>query len=57
MILFLKFLVDIMNNDEKGQSLIEYVILIAFIAMVAYAGFLLFGPALSNTYQEVIDSL
>ncbi len=55
--IYFKILVDIMNNDEKGQSLIEYVILIAFIAMVAYAGFLLFGPALSNTYQEVIDSL
>jgi len=55
--IILNLIFDMLSNDEKGQGLIEYVLLIAFIAMIAYAGFLVFGSSISNAYQEIIDNL
>jgi len=40
---------------EKGQTLIEYALLLALIAMVVIVVLRLLGPALSNLFQNVID--
>lgn len=43
--------------NQKGQTMIEYVLLIAFIAMVVYGTLLIFGPNLSNAYQNIVNQI
>ena len=42
---------------EKGQGLVEYAILIAFVAILVIAVVRLFGPKLGNTYSSINSSL
>ena len=42
---------------EKGQGLVEYAIIIAFVAIVVIAVVRLFGPRLGNTYSSINSSL
>ena len=41
---------------EEGQGLVEYALIILFIAIVVVAALLLFGPALGNMYSIVVNS-
>jgi pilus assembly protein Flp/PilA len=41
---------------EEGQGLVEYALIILFIAIVVVAVLLLFGPALGNLYSTVVYS-
>jgi len=41
---------------EEGQGLVEYALIILFIAIVVVAALLLFGPALGNMYSIVVYS-
>jgi pilus assembly protein Flp/PilA len=43
--------------DEKGQGLVEYAIIIAFVAIVVIAVVRLFGPQVGNTFSEINSSL
>ena len=42
---------------EKGQGLVEYAIIIAFVAIVVIAVVRLLGPRLGNTYSSINSSL
>lgn len=37
-------------NDESGQDLIEYALLVAFVALAGVAGFNFIGSVLGGTY-------
>jgi pilus assembly protein Flp/PilA len=39
---------------EEGQGLVEYALIILFIAIVVVAVLLIFGPAVGNLYSTVV---
>ena len=45
------------REDEEGQTLVEYGLLLALIAIVVIAVLLLLGPAISTIFQSVNDAL
>jgi pilus assembly protein Flp/PilA len=45
------------QEDEEGQTLVEYGLLLALIAIVVIAVLLLLGPAVSGIFQRVNDQL
>ncbi|MDO9445825.1 MAG: Flp family type IVb pilin [Dehalococcoidia bacterium] len=45
------------GRDEEGQTMAEYGLLLAGIAIVVMAVVLVLGPAIAATFQEVVDSL
>jgi pilus assembly protein Flp/PilA len=45
------------RHDQEGQTLVEYALLLAFIAMVVIVVLVLVGPAVSAVFQEVADEL
>ncbi|MDP2326696.1 MAG: Flp family type IVb pilin [Dehalococcoidia bacterium] len=45
------------GRDEEGQTMAEYGLLLAGIAIVVMAVILVLGPAIANTFQQVVDSL
>ena len=40
---------------EEGQGLVEYALIILFIAIVVVAVLLIFGPAVGNMYSAIRD--
>ena len=44
-------------RDEGGQDLIEYALLVAFIAIVCIAVLLLLGPVIAAVYQKIATAL
>ena len=42
---------------EKGQGLVEYAIILAFVAIVVIAVLRLMGPAVGNVFSSINDSL
>ena len=42
---------------EKGQGLVEYAIIIAFVAIVVIAIMRLLGPVVGNTFSSVNSSI
>ena len=45
------------RDSEEGQTLVEYGLLLALIAIVVIAVLLLLGPAISGIFQSVNDQL
>ena len=46
-----------MRLDYKGQALVEYVLLVAFVSMAIISGLLIFNPAISNHYLHIINAV
>ena len=44
-------------KDDDGQTLVEYALLLAFIALIVVVVLMLMGPAVSGVFQEVNDSI
>ena len=44
-------------RDEKGQDLVEYALLIAFIALACIIGLQALGGAINTTYNSISSSL
>ena len=44
-------------NDESGQGMVEYGLLIALISVAAIAALKLLGPAISNMFDAATDEL
>jgi Flp pilus assembly pilin Flp len=44
-------------HDEGGQDLVEYAMLMAFIALICILGLRNLGVAVNNTYHSVSTSL
>jgi len=45
------------QREERGQTLVEYGLLLSLIAIVVIAVLLLLGPAISGIFQSVNDQL
>lgn len=45
------------RDDEEGQTLVEYGLLLALIAIVVIAALIILGPLVSGIFDEVGDSL
>jgi pilus assembly protein Flp/PilA len=50
--LFVRFV-----REDEGQDLVEYAMLVAFIAFIAIAGVTLFGGALNDWWTAVADGV
>lgn len=46
-----------MMKEEKGQGMVEYALIIAFVAVVVIAVLVLMGPAIVAKFQEIINAL
>ncbi len=44
-------------HDEHGQDLVEYALLIAFIALACIIGLQALGGAINTTYNSISSSL
>lgn len=44
-------------RDERGEDLIEYALLVAFIAIVLIVTLDLVGPAIAAVFTKIIDEL
>ena len=52
-----EFLSIIGQRQEKGQTLIEYALIIALIVIVVIAAMLLLGPQIATLYKTITDCL
>jgi len=43
--------------EEKGQGLVEYAIILAFVAIVVIAIMRLLGPKVGNTFSSMNNSI
>jgi pilus assembly protein Flp/PilA len=43
--------------EEKGQGLVEYAIILAFVAIVVIAVMRLLGPKIGNTFSSISSSI
>ncbi|MEO7839647.1 MAG: Flp family type IVb pilin [Anaerolineales bacterium] len=44
-------------SKEKGQGLVEYAIIIAFVALVVISVVRLLGPRIGNTFSNITNSV
>ena len=44
-------------SKEKGQGLVEYAIIIAFVALVVISVVRLLGPSIGNTFSKIASSM
>ncbi len=44
-------------NDKRGANLVEYIILIGVVALIALAGFKIFGNKVNNKINEQADKV
>lgn len=45
------------KRRERGQSLLEYALIIILVAIIVIIVIYLFGPALGNLYSNIIQSI
>ena len=48
---------NLLRNDESGQDLAEYALLIALIAIVVIAAVTLLGGNIQTVFQDIADAL
>ena len=46
-----------MSRDARGQTLVEYGLLIALIAVVVIVALLLLGPSIADLFTNIANSL
>jgi Flp pilus assembly pilin Flp len=55
--LFLKAWIASRASEDRGATMVEYGLLVAFIALVALAGVILLGEALNTLFGNIADEL
>jgi pilus assembly protein Flp/PilA len=45
------------SDDEEGQTLVEYGLLLALLAIIVIVALLFLGPIVSGIFQDVGDTL
>jgi len=45
------------SGIEKGQSLLEYALILILVAIIVIIVIYLFGPAIGNLYSNIIQSI
>jgi len=46
-----------MSFAARGQGLVEYALLLVFVALVVLVMLLLLGPAVGNTFSNIVGNL
>lgn len=46
-----------LKNDESGQGMVEYSLLVGLIAIVVIAALTLIGPKIGDTFNDIGDNL
>ncbi len=46
------FLVRLTTHDEEGQGMLEYALIITFVALVVIAALFILGPKVGNMFNE-----
>jgi pilus assembly protein Flp/PilA len=54
---FIAGIKDRLSREEKGATMVEYGIMVAFIAIVVMAVVIVLGPAIAALFQQVVDAL
>ncbi len=54
---FIRFAARRSASAGRGQTLVEYSLLLSFIALAVIAVLLLFGPGVSGLYQSFFDEM
>lgn len=44
-------------KEQKGQGMVEYALIIGFVAIVVIATLILLGPAIAKKFQDIITAL
>jgi pilus assembly protein Flp/PilA len=44
-------------SKENGQGLVEYALILVFVAVVVIAGLMVLGPMIGNVFSNVNNSL
>lgn len=57
MLNYLKCLLALKVREEKGQGMVEYALIIGLVSIVAIGVLVLFGPAIADIFQEIMDKL
>jgi len=57
MLEYLLTLLEMKLGNEEGQSMIEYVLLIALIAIVVIAVLVNVAPQINNTLNQIINNI
>jgi pilus assembly protein Flp/PilA len=47
----------VLNEDEDGQTLVEYGLLLALIAIVVFLALLFLGPVISEFFMDTGDTI
>lgn len=50
------YLLGLVNEDE-GQGMVEYALLIGLIAIVVMAALVLLGPAIAQLFTDIINAI
>lgn len=45
------------SEEEEGASMIEYVLMVVFVAILALAAVRFFGQAVSSNFSEIAESV
>ena len=45
------------HKDTAGQGLVEYALILGFVAIVVFVILALLGPAIGNMFSSVISSI
>lgn len=53
MVNWMTFLLKNLQNEERGQGLVEYALMLVFIALVVVLAMMLIGPGIGETFTEV----
>lgn len=48
---------QLLSEDEDGQTLVEYGLLLALIAIVVFVAVLLLGPIVSGFFMDMGDTI
>ena len=46
-----------LKNEESGQGMVEYALIIALVALVAIVGLAILGPKISNMFTNIGNKL
>ncbi|WP_019228910.1 Flp family type IVb pilin [Sedimentibacter sp. B4] len=53
----MKKILNWLKNEESGQGMVEYGLLLALIAVVVIAALLILGPKVANIFNDVGNEL
>ena len=48
---------EFLSQMEKGQGLVEYALILVFVAVIVIVILLIFGIAVGNLFSTVVDSM